>query len=478
MHGCVCAQTGFTLELRTCWNWLLLFWSVSEICASFCHPTVRLPSALAIAAVLGGDSRIYSGGDHHEGLHIGFQCSPSASPPHPRHPSAHRSIGQHLRGHRSKCEHLSKHPSCVARVVGALPRDELKSAVVKRTLYGSDAPPHRLTAGDTKRATLGIPGKLSSRIARLKQHSRQAVLDTRLPLLETRKPSRADAVDPDHQREEGHGAVGEERPTTPLKHETFNSNVLGRCSHRLIEASLSAGPWRINQILQIRSNAFALCGGCHLASHKTFDAKLLACYTQQYATDSGLRSPNLTELMSADRHLMGKIYQIVKEENWNLDDALHEYTSVRHDMVAVLQPSPRPKLCRSTDEREEKDSESGRHRHNAENPKEKATGKERRKRRRQKGKSEGKKPLDGELGQILTARQSPSVCATFYRSAPRKNALSFTAALSQNLMVRCAAPQTMKRSRALAVLAESLSWRQLPAPETATGVGGALAQAA
>ena len=108
------------------------------------------------------------------------------------------------------------------------------------------------------------------------------------------------------------------------------------------EASLSAGPWRINQILQIRSNACALCGGCHLASHKTFDAKLLACYTQQYATDSGLRSPNLTELMSADRHLMGKIYQIVKEENWNLDDALHEYTSVRHDMVAVLQPRPRP----------------------------------------------------------------------------------------------------------------------------------------
>ena len=70
------------------------------------------------------------------------------------------------------------------------------------------------------------------------------------------------------------------------------------------EASLSAGAWRINQILKIRSHAFTLSGRCHLATHKTFDAKLLACYTQQYATDSGLRSPNLT--ISADRHLMEK----------------------------------------------------------------------------------------------------------------------------------------------------------------------------
>ena len=63
------------------------------------------------------------------------------------------------------------------------------------------------------------------------------------------------------------------------------------------EASLSAGPWRIDQILHIRSNAFALCGGCHLALHKTLDAKLLACYTRQYETDSGLRSPKLAELI-------------------------------------------------------------------------------------------------------------------------------------------------------------------------------------
>lgn len=92
--------------------------------------------------------------------------------------------------------------------------------------------------------------------------------------------------------------------------------------------------WRINQILQIRSNAFALCGGCHLASRKTYDAKLLACYSQQYASDSGRRPPNPTEFMSADRLLMEKIYQLVNEENWNFDDALHENSNVRHDIHA------------------------------------------------------------------------------------------------------------------------------------------------
>ena len=57
--------------------------------------------------------------------------------------------------------------------------------------------------------------------------------------------------------------------------------------------------------------------------------------------------------MSADRLLMAKIYQLVNEEDWNLDDALHEYSNVRHDMVAVLQPRSMP-IGRTTDERTQK----------------------------------------------------------------------------------------------------------------------------
>ena len=81
------------------------------------------------------------------------------------------------------------------------------------------------------------------------------------------------------------------------------------------EASSLAGLWRISQLLQGRCNAFALSGRFHLASHKTYDAKLLACCAPQYAADSGLRAPNLSELMAADRHLLVKIYQLVNEEN-------------------------------------------------------------------------------------------------------------------------------------------------------------------
>ena len=95
-------------------------------------------------------------------------------------------------------------------------------------LLWSDAPPPKL-ALETQRTTLSLPGKLSRRTARLKQHSRPAVLGTGLRLLETRKPLRVDALDPDHQRAEAHGALGEERPTTPFQHGTLNSDVLGRC---------------------------------------------------------------------------------------------------------------------------------------------------------------------------------------------------------------------------------------------------------
>ena len=85
-----------------------------------------IPSAMAI-------SRVYSGGYHHEGLHIDFHVRlrhhlpRRARATHSRHSSEPRSLGNTFGGHRSKCEHLtvrSQPPLCVARVVGSLPRDE------------------------------------------------------------------------------------------------------------------------------------------------------------------------------------------------------------------------------------------------------------------------------------------------------------------------------------------------------------------
>ena len=223
-------------------------------------------------------------------------------------------------------------------VVGALPRDELKSAVDNGLAWvrRSSAEAH---AGDTKRATLGIPGKICRELHDSKSTPGQRY---RALVYYSLKPENRLAWTPWTQiiSEKKHMELLEKKGRRPRSSMELLTQMCWEDVPQIDEASLSAGPWRIIQILQIRSNAFALCGECHLASHKTFDAKLLACYTQQYATDSGLRSPNLT--MSADRHLMEKIYQLVNEENWNLDDALHKYSTVRLDMVAVLQPRPRP----------------------------------------------------------------------------------------------------------------------------------------
>ena len=66
---------------------------------------------------------------------------------------------------------ISPHAASIRRAwhesVDALPRDELKSVVDNGLVWlrRSSAEAH---AGDTKRATLGIPGKLTREIARLK----------------------------------------------------------------------------------------------------------------------------------------------------------------------------------------------------------------------------------------------------------------------------------------------------------------------
>ena len=49
--------------------------------------------------------------------------------------------------------------------------------------------------------------------------------------------------------------------------------------------------------------------------------------------------------MAADRYSLEKNYLLINEENCNLDDALLEYSSVRHDLFALLQPRPKPSFA-------------------------------------------------------------------------------------------------------------------------------------
>ena len=92
---------------------------------------------------------------------------------------------------------------------------------------------------------------------------------------------------------------------------------------------------------QVFRNAIALCGGAHLAVLKAFDKKILDICTQSLAADSGLRTVNTHELLNADRKLWNEISSL-RSDGWTLDEALHEMTSIRADIHALLQPRARP----------------------------------------------------------------------------------------------------------------------------------------
>ena len=93
---------------------------------------------MAIAVILSGDSSVYSGGNHCEGLRISLNVCfqhhlfGGARKTHPRHPFERRIPGKLSRGIRRKLEHIAAccgTLSRLARVLGAWQRNELKSAV-------------------------------------------------------------------------------------------------------------------------------------------------------------------------------------------------------------------------------------------------------------------------------------------------------------------------------------------------------------
>ena len=146
-------------------------------------------------------------------------------------------------------------------------------------------------AGNTKRAAFGIPSEIYRGFARLEQHSKPALLGTGLPLLETPNPSRVDALDPDHQREEARETFWKSK-NDPVPAWNCSLKRAGKTSQRLTRPLCQRAPG-----VSTRSCRSAPTPSHFVEDAKSFDSR--ACYTQQYASGSGLRPPNLTELMSA-----------------------------------------------------------------------------------------------------------------------------------------------------------------------------------
>ena len=144
-----------------------------------------LLSAMAIAALCGGDSRIHPGGHCHEATYRRPSLRTRSSNSFKTFSSTLKPWGTPW-DHRRKCQHLtarSEPPPCMARVVGDLPRNEHSSAVDNGLIRVRRSPAETHT-GDTERAAIGFPGQLSRRTARLQQHFRPAILGSGLPLHE------------------------------------------------------------------------------------------------------------------------------------------------------------------------------------------------------------------------------------------------------------------------------------------------------
>ena len=73
--------------------------------------------------------------------------------------------------------------------------------------------------------------------------------------------------------------------------------------------------------------------------------------------ETGLRNPTILEAQSADKTLMNIACELVGEQKWCFDDAIHEITFIRAEINTLLQP--RPKLPKQTFQRLESNNAKG-----------------------------------------------------------------------------------------------------------------------
>lgn len=104
----------------------------------------------------------------------------------------------------------------------------------------------------------------------------------------------------------------------------------------------------VRNLLAVHDMAVAMCGGAHLANLKAYSAKFLNFLTQRVDPDTMLRCASITEAQAADRQIWASISDLMSERGWDMDNCLHEFTHIRHDLPGLLQLRPRPVKVQST----------------------------------------------------------------------------------------------------------------------------------
>lgn len=114
------------------------------------------------------------------------------------------------------------------------------------------------------------------------------------------------------------------------------------------DSDVSAAPWALATMFEVRRNAFALAQVCHLAAMKSYDQAFMKLYTAK--PSDGLRPPNMKEAQQADRDLWSTIFRLCNEKSWDMENAIIEVVETRNlmdvHMMArprAIQPLPHPK---------------------------------------------------------------------------------------------------------------------------------------
>ena len=103
----------------------------------------------------------------------------------------------------------------------------------------------------------------------------------------------------------------------------------------------SSSLYALTRLFELRRNCFVMTGHCHLTSWKRLDLRVIEVYTKKVSDTSGLRRPNFEELLEADKTLFTRIFELVNDRSWTLDEALHEFAVNRQDIDHLLQPRVR-----------------------------------------------------------------------------------------------------------------------------------------
>ena len=117
------------------------------------------------------------------------------------------------------------------------------------------------------------------------------------------------------------------------------------------------GMHAMRQTFETYSYAMAMLELAHLATMKQYYLRFMNLMTTRMDSETGLRNPTILEAQSADKALMGIACELVMEQGWNFDDAIHEITFIRAEINTLLQP--RPRLPKQTIQRIENPSGKG-----------------------------------------------------------------------------------------------------------------------